>query len=269
MVTGFLRWLDALGSGQELALWAALSISLYVVGAQLAWRTRNLESGFLGENIRWLDGWRFRSLAWQLLRFLYYVVIPYGLLVGRRLLSGRMLGVVGAQPNGFLGWEVADWLSGLGWGLVCGLAGLVLVGGMWWALARRLDRETPFYLHRRPPAGTLFWDALFLQSHWALYRAAASTWLDERELYWGAFVGLLLLGLEAVGDPSLYFDSQWPSLAGGWVRLAAVACLTTVCFTVTRNIWVGMALHWAMTWALNVLGGYLSRWSLDASADRG
>jgi hypothetical protein len=265
----FLQWLERLSTGQELALWVAVSITLYVVSAQLAWRTRDLTDTFLGENIRWLDSWRFRHLAWQLIRFLYYVVIPYGLLVSSRLLSSRALGLVGGQPHGLMGWSVGEWLRGVGWSLACGLAGVILVGGTWWALARRLDDGSVFYLHHRPPPFDLLWDAVFLQVHWAFYRAAAGAWLLDADPFWGVLLGLVLLGLEAFGDPSLHFDRQWPSLASGWVRLGAVAWLTALSFFLTRNLWLAFVLHWGLTWALTVLGGQLSRWSLSVSADRG
>jgi hypothetical protein len=265
----FLRWLEGLGSSRELLLWVALSIALYVVSAHLAWRTRHLETGLLGENIRWLDTWRFRSLAGQLVRFLFYVVIPYGLLVQRHLLTGRSMGLVGAEPDGFLAWTAIGWLRGAGWALLWGLVGAAAVGGSWWALARRLDSETVFYLHHRPPVWQLFWDALFLQVHWGFYRAAAGAWLKEPEPYWSVFLGLALVGLEAAGDPSLYFDRQWPSSASGWVRLAAVAWTTGVLFLFTRNLWLGVVVHWGMTWTLNLLGDRLSRSSLAASAESG
>ncbi len=265
----FLRWLDGLGTGRELLLWVALSVTLYVISAQLAWRTHRLETGFLGENIRWLDTWRFRSLAWQLFRLLFYVVIPYGLLVQRHLLTGRSMGLVGAESGGFLGWTAAGWLRGGAWALLCGLAGVVSVGGSWWALARRLDRESVFYLHPRPPVWELFWDAWFLQIHWAFYRAAAGVWLREQEPYWSVFLGLALVGLEVAGDPGLYFGRQWPSSASGWVRLAAVAWMTNVLFLLSRNLWLGVAVHWGMNWTLNVLGDRVSRWSLSASAESG
>jgi len=259
MALDFLRWLDSLGAGRELALWVAFSIALYTLCAQLAWRLHDLDSGFLGENIRWLDSWRFRRLAWQLLRLLFYVVIPYGLLVQRHLLTGRMMGLVGPEPAGFMG---SGWLGGIGWALLGGIVGAALLGGSWWALARRLRGETVFYLHHRPPVWELVWDAIFLQIHWGFYRAAAGVWLGESEPYWSVFLGLALVGLEAAGDPSLYFDRQWPSLASGWVRLTAVVWLTAILFLLTRNLWLGMMVHGGVTWTINAFGGRLSRWSV-------
>ncbi|MCK4831175.1 MAG: hypothetical protein KAS81_00340 [Anaerolineales bacterium] len=260
----YLLRLDQLGPGRELALWVALSIGLYLLFAQLAWRLRKWETGFLAENIRWLDGWRFRRLAWQLLRLLFYVVIPYGLLVERRLLTGRSMGLVGPEPAGVLGWSEAGWLGGLGWVLLCGAAGVALLVGSWWELARRLEGEAIFYLHHRLPAWEILWDAVFLQLHWGFYRAAAVAWLGETELIWGVFLGLGLAGLEAAGDPGLYFDSHWPSLANGWVRLAAVAWFTAIGFLLTRNLWLCVLCHWGMTCAVNAMAGRLTRWSVDS-----
>jgi hypothetical protein len=270
-VFAFLHWLDGLEAGQESALWVAFSIVLYLVCAQLAWRTRDLDN-FLGENIRWLGGWRFRRLAWQLLRFLFYVIIPYGLLVQRRLFSGQAMGLLGPKLETFMGWTAAGWLRGLGWAAICGTVGFVLLGGSWWALTRRLDHlnaKAVFYLSHRPPIWQLFWDALFLQVHWAFYRAAAETWLGEEDLYWSVFLGLVLVALEAAGDPSLYFDRQWPSLASGWVRLATVAWVTAIFFLLTQNLYLGVGVHWGLTWTLNAFAGRLSRWSLSANAEPG
>jgi hypothetical protein len=265
----FISWLVSLRPSQGLALWVALSLSLYVVSVQLAWRTRDLESGFLGENIRWLDDWRFRSLARQLLRFSFYVVIPYGLIVSHRLLSGPTLGLVGGQSEGFLGWDAAAWLHGLGWILTCGVSGLFLLMGMWWPLTKRLDRESVFSAECPRPATELFWDALFLQVHWAFYRAAAASWFGATEYHWATLVGLSLIALEAFGDPRFHLDWRWPSMASGWVQLAAVATMTTISYYITRNLWLGIVLHWGMSWTLDALRRWLTRWSLRASAKEG
>jgi hypothetical protein len=268
-VVGFLHWVSGLGTSRELALWVALSVAIYVLCAQLSWRLHDLERGFLGENIRWLDTWRFRQLAWQLLRLLFYAVIPYGLLVQRRLLTGRMLGLTGPGVEGPLGWPAGTWVRGGACALLCGLVGVGLVGGSWWALARRLQGETVFYLHHRPSAWVLAWDAFFLQVHWGFYRAAAGVWVGEAEPYLGILLGLALVGLEAVGDPGLYFDVRWPSLANGWVRLASVWWLTSALFLLTSNLWLCILLHWCLTGALTAVGGRLSRWSLEVSAEPG
>ncbi len=262
-----ISWTDSLQPSQGLALWVALSITLYVVSLQLAWRTRDLDSGFLGENIRWLDDWRFRGLARQLLRFSFYVIVPYGLLVSHRLLTGPSLGLVGGWPEGFLGWNGAEWLRDLGWSLACGVAGFVLLGGMWWAVARRLVGESAIFIEGRRPITELVWDALFLQVHWAFYRAAAASWFGNSEYHWAAFVGLLLVGMEALGDPSYHFDRRWPSSANRWVQMAAVAVMTTVSFYLTGNIWLGIVLHGGMSWSLDVVGERLTRWSSQASEE--
>ncbi len=263
-MVGLVGGMGNLGTGRELGLWVALSIGLYVVAAQLAWRVHDLDRGFLGENIRWLDHWRFRGLAWQLLRFLYYVVIPYGLVVQHRLITGRALGIVGADNSGFLGWSPAAWLQGAGVTVLVFMGGVILLGWSWWAVARNLSNGNVFYLHHRPPGWELVWDALFLQIHWGFYRAAAGAWLGENHLVWGVLVGLLLVGLEAAGDPGLFFAAKWPSLITGWVRLAAVAWLAAALFLVTRNLWLGVVLHWGLTWTANRVGSRLSTWSLSS-----
>lgn len=258
----FIAWFVGLGVDHQLGLWVALSVSLYVISAQLAWRLHDLEAGFLGENIRWLEGWEFRPLAWRLIRFLFYVVIPYGLVVQRQLITGRQMGVTGPEPAGFMGWSGAGWWDAVLWTFLIGLAMTGLLVGAWWALTRSLKGELVFYLHHRPPCWELFWDAFFLQVHWAFYRAAAQVWLGEEQPYWSIFLGLLLVGLETAGDPSLHFDRRWPSLASGWIRLAAVAWSSSVLFFLTQNLWLGVIAHWGMNWAINILGSEISRWSL-------
>lgn len=264
-----LAWIDGLGAGRELALWVALCIALYVVCAHLSWRLHHLEDGLLGGVVRRVRGWRFRQLAWQLLRLLFYVVVPYSLLVHRRLLSGRMMGLVGPGPEGVLGWPPGAWAQGFGWALLCGLGGAAVLGGAWWGLARRLPPDHGFSLHHRPAPLGLAWDAFFLQVHWGFYRAAAGVWLGNGRSYLGVLVGLALVGLEATGDPGLHFDRHWPSLASGWVRLAAVAWLTSFLFFQTRSLWLGMLLHWSMTWGLNAVGGRLSQRTLPTIAESG
>ena len=247
-------WQNSLTAGQELTLWVAASILLYTFSSHLAWRLHDLKDGFLGENIRWLDTWRFRGAAWQLVRFLFYVVVPYGLLVQRRLFSGRALGLVGPGDGAWLGWTPAAWGRGLGQTVVYLALGLLVLGWAWLVVARRLPASSTFVIHRRQSGWELAWDALFLQVHWGFYRAAAGVWLADQTPIWGVLLGLALVGLEALGDPSLFFDGRWPSLASNWVRLALVAWLTSMLFLAVGNLWLAILAHGALT----ALAGFLS-----------
>lgn len=100
-------------------------------------------------------------------------------------------------------------------------------------------------------------DAGLEQWHWAFYRAAAIGWLmlplgvsgapladrllqglQHEPLYWGAWLGLLVAGLEWALDPFSRAALRRPGDLPIALRRAALAVATTGLFVLTRNFWL-------------------------------
>jgi hypothetical protein len=45
--------------------------------------------------------------------------------------------------------------------------------------------------------------------------------------------------------------------------------VTAIFFLLTQNLYLGVGVHWGLTWTLNAFAGRLSRWSLSANAEPG
>ncbi len=173
---------------------------------------------------------------WQAGRFLFYLGIPYLVLGGwpRRpfqgLLSLQDMGLVGLGES----WTVACWLGAAGTGLGIGIGALALL-----FLARRHANHVPPFPHR--PWWEIVIGVVYLEVHWAFYRAALAILLGD--LYWGVFAGLGLVYVEWAVSPSWRLGwRQEPRAAGQWLR-AALALVIAVLFLLTQNLWICLAIH--------------------------
>lgn len=183
-----------------------------------------------------------RDWLWQAGRFLFYLGIPYLVLGGwpRRpfqgLLSLQDMGLVGLGGN----WPVARWLGAAGTGLGLGAGVLAFL-----LLARRHANDAPPFPRR--PWWEIVIDTVYLEVHWAFYRAALTVLLGD--LYWGVFAGLGLVYVEWGVNPFWRWGwHQTSRAAGQWLR-AALAWLIAVLFLLTQNLWICLAIHWLLEMA--------------------
>jgi hypothetical protein len=188
----------------------------------------------------------------QVGRFVFYLGIPYLVLGGwpRRpfqgLLSLQDLGLVGLS----LDWPVTRWLRAVSTGLGVGLVALVGLVAAWKSANRGIVGRGLRFAHR--PWWVLLVDGLYLQVHWAFYRAALALNLDD--LYAGIFGGVLLVYLEWSLSPSWRWGWRPSSRpAAQWLR-AALALLTAILFLLTRNLWICLGVHWIMELTFWTLG---------------
>jgi hypothetical protein len=105
-------------------------------------------------------------------------------------------------------------------------------------------------------------DAALAQWHWTFYRAAVAGWLmiplglpsapaldrllaglQAEPLYWGAWLGLTLAGVEWLLNPFARARLQRPGEREASFRRAALAVATTGLFVLTRNFWLCLAVH--------------------------
>jgi len=94
-------------------------------------------------------------------------------------------------------------------------------------------------------------EIIYMQAHWAFYRAAcilllANRMSDDVAVYWGTNAGLVLTFVEAWADPRV--RRYIAQLGEGDIPLwsAAQAILNAVGFILTRNVWILALLHLVM-----------------------
>lgn len=226
----FQTWLQAqLNWREEPGLWLAGSFLLYVLASNVAWILRRQRPV---ARLQTWPGSRWLALP---LRWAYFVGPPYAAL---------LLGVISPR---WMGLSEVDWVRSAGSGGVAAAVALGLLSLSWWSYRRALPR-------RGDPCGRpllprpLRWlltlaETAALQAHWAFYRSAFvhQNWLGD--LYWGSWAGWALVCLEWALNPWLRHGLRQPAQAEPILRRAALALVTTVLFTLTRNLWLCWALH--------------------------
>lgn len=222
-----------------LLYWVGASVLACVLVTNLAWLLRSRAS--LQPVVQ--------DLLVQVTRFLFYLGVPYLALGGwpqpplRGLLSLEDLGLVGIQPR----WPATRWLSTAGTGAWIAL-GAFLILLLAWRSANRGQVRLRF---SPQPWWALLVDGLYLEVHWAFYRAGLAAALGD--LYTGVFAGLGLVCLEAALDP--FWRAGWRDerqVAGRWLR-TALALVSALLFLLARNLWGCLAVHWVLEMAVRAV----------------
>jgi hypothetical protein len=260
----------------ELNLWIALSILTYAISVNLAWHWRCPRPGRLASWIEKVKGWSLAGWLLQLLRFAYYVGLPFCLLLngdavertlGRFLgfgipLGFLMRGVLLPRAMGLGGLTTSEWFAGVGMGIALGLGAFFLMASGWWYCTRSV-RKLPWEQAASPDPGAsvgepvvmalrsptqawwvILWEAVYAEMHWAFYRAGPIIVLDD--YYAGVFFGLLILNLEWWTNPAWRHGwdpkGQRPEVVLRW----SLAFVMAIIFLFTRNLWLAIPLHWAI-----------------------
>jgi hypothetical protein len=217
------------GNLTSLLYWLVGSVLAYALATNALWLTRSLVS----PRMSWAN-WLL-----QVGRFLFYLGIPYLVLGGwpRRpfqgLLSLQDIGLLG--PGGT--WTVSRWLGAVGTGLGLGTVALLIL-----ILARRHAGHLPPFPRR--PWWAIVIDVVYLEVHWAFYRAALT--FQFNSLYLEVFAGLGLVYAEWVVSP--FWRRGWreeSQAAGRWLR-AALALVIAVLFLMTQNLWICLLVHFLL-----------------------
>jgi hypothetical protein len=247
-------------------------LALAVAAANVSWLLRDPVPGPLAEAVAQLRAWPGRSIAYQAVRLLFYIGLPFAaLLFGRDALTERNLGLQPlalpssgqASANEAVVRNWAEWATDVGWGVAAAAATFVLMVLAWWAYRRRLAsadfREpSPFgrasgWVHLR--------EAAFHEAHWAFYRGASLLALRAHLSggYWGIWVGLGFVGLEALLNPAWRHGLSDPEAAPGKLMRVALALLSALLFWRTQNVWLAMVLHTAIAWAMSAIAAASGR----------
>jgi hypothetical protein len=240
-------------------IWLLCSWAVAVLWANLGWVWRRAPAGALSRAVNRVVGWPYSGWLLQLARLLYYVGLPFAALVwGHDAVNARLLGLQRVElPLGSaaVGTVVAenwlDWLRDLGWAAALGVGLWALLAVAWWRLRRALAAarlssppvrlDTPWVLLR---------EAVFHEAHWAFYRNAPVLALGST--YWGAWIALALVGLEALLNPAWRVRMQSPEHNLEGVMRVALAVVSSALFLETANLWLAIGLHFGVSLGLAV-----------------
>jgi len=271
--------------------WVVISVLLHNVFACMAWIlspvSRSQPAALWLEQRaahRWLE--RVWPGLREIGRFLFCIGIPYLALL-RGVVSPRVMGLHDAptaatalsEPLTLVaGVLTLDWARSLGAGSLLALGAFGTLALIWWRYQRLVGKlPTRSWRFRGPEAeneaspaprwpltasiaavrqpwgwARLLLEAVYLQTHWAFYRAWTLDLLrdDPAGPTMGAFLGLVLVGLEWYGDVGL--RARMRTLAGveEWVFVASLAFVTTFIFLFIGNLWALIAIHWLVAWGL-------------------
>lgn len=248
----------------QLVAYVFVSIILSMVAAQLGQRqTRISWIRLLGK------GW-----AVSILRFVYYVGIPYAALI-LGVVPGRYLGLVGpdqlqggrpplsglesvsnawqflSQVRDFISLAVLNWLPNVG--TIAGLAVIMFLllsvtwlayGSVTYGAISALRVRSLSLLRRKNPSVV---QIVYQAIHWSFYRSAV--WLLTGNLYLGVIGGILLVGGEWLLDPG-WIATVRHELSGDERLIdASVLIATAVIFFFVPNLWLIMPVHWLLATA--------------------
>lgn len=253
-MTDFWTWLNGLGARRELALWVAVSVLLHTLGALLAWRFRRPLAGRLGRTLQRLRHHWSGPLLLQVIRFAYFLGLPYALLIRRGVLELQPLGLLGPADldQSVLGWG-GEWLIATGRMVVVGLAGALVVLWGWanlrWVMAEggRTTEDERWAMDSGTPSA-LMREAIYLQVHWAFYRTAPLLWLGAGNEGWAAFAGAGIVALEAALDPRFWAALGDPGRAAQLLFTGVLCWLSALGFALTHNLWLVATVHAALVW---------------------
>lgn len=247
-------WLWLGGSLLGALLWSNLSwlFAPWAEGSETGQTSGSLAERIVSKTANW----RFATWVFQVLRGLYFLGLPAAALFwGRDAVVGRFLGlkplVLPGQGEGgqdaLLSPNWSLWAYDLGSAATLGIgAGLLLFLA---ALVRRRALSGIASDATRPSRSLLLSarEALYHESHWAFYRNAPMVALGP---YWGSWTGLALVGIEALLNPHWRTKLNRPDGAWQTASHGALAVVSTLLFLQTRNLWLGLLLHWGLAYAL-------------------
>lgn len=219
-------------------------------------------------------------------RFFFYVGVPYlALVLGG--VNPKMMGLHGTPVHtstlpSFLtllaGVLALDWARTLGSGSLLAASAFAALALMWWYYQRIVIKIPARSWRFRAPAGSndlpstgrwplsasmavlqepwgwarLLLRAVYLETHWAFYRAWTLDLLreDPAGLTMGVLLGLVPVCLEWYGDVGL--RGRLRTLIGveEWVFVASLAVVSTFGFLFIGNLWGLIVIHWLLTWGL-------------------
>jgi hypothetical protein len=210
-------------------------VGLHVLVNTADWVLRAPRSGRLVRLAESSRAWIAGLWLGDVVRVFFYLLAPYFVLT-------RGL----ASPLDF-GLADLEWLSGLGLTLAIGAGSCVLLLAVWSQYVRRMDASAVYWqTHRavqRQGWPFALREALLLESWWALCR---SPMLQLAGPYHGAYLGLVLALSAGLLNPHTRQQLRTPGFREEVVLTASLAILTATLYVFVHNLWLCIALHFAL-----------------------
>lgn len=231
----------------DLILWTFASIGIYGLGANLVHFLRSPSAGRFGRWLRTSESRPYGSVPLEVLRFLYYLCVPYVALT-RGVTNASLMGLWSID------WFKVSWFERLGLGTVLGLGTLVL---LLWGWRRYLQAATAigYWPYGRPFMesaktvltpwgwGLILLEVLYLEIHWAFYRGATIRLLGD---YYGVFLSMLVIVGEWWLNPQTRRYLSMARQNGETLTTVAMALSVTIVYYFTSNLWLCVAVHMAV-----------------------
>ncbi len=217
------------------ALLVGLSVLIYGLAVQIYPRYRdNLSASIRLPTQRRLSYPLLRLGLYHILRSLYYIGLPY--------LALRQ-GIIPANLMGLGEWTATENEAFKAIGLM--LVVFLITVLTWWNYARTLtnlsDSSPLGESGIDPIVATL--EVIYLQTHWAFYRSAASLW-SGGDYYTGIWLGFAIVVLEELLNPEirrrLRLSGANVTVGIGW----GIAAASGVALLFSRSLWFVALLHW-------------------------
>jgi hypothetical protein len=253
-------------------IWLGGSLFLAVLSANIGWYFRRPRPGTIGEAVTRVVSWPYSPVLLQILRLLFYVGLPFAaLLWGHDAVTRGLLGLQpfalpgfgGLAAGGALTTNWLDWARDIGWAVAVGAGGWTLLAIGWWAYRRALTSAgIGDEAARIGPSGwVLLREAAYHEAHWAFCRNAPVLTLGG---YWGIWVGLALVGVEALLNPAWRQGMTEANQAPPQLMRVALAVISSVLFLQSENLWLALAVHFAVSLGMARLAGALPTPPLEA-----
>ncbi|MCX7854921.1 MAG: hypothetical protein N2556_02920 [Anaerolineae bacterium] len=227
-------------------LWLGGSVLVALLSTWTAWFLRRQTW------VQRLEASPFFPSMLQLFRFLYYIGGPFAaLLWGRDAVVERPFGL--APLPVLFGSAITleerlqfwtDGVRGLGWAVFLGAIAWTLLVVIWWAVGHRSNSRA---VHPPLSIPTALREAFFQETHWMFYRNGPSVVLGN---YWGAWVGVGIVALEAILNPWWWEALREPEKRPLTLIRAGMAILSAAFYLQSANLWLSILLHWGVTGGL-------------------
>ncbi len=222
--------------GRNAAILALLSFAIYVITANVIWRIEQNPASRAAKTLQHLKSNRPLQAGYALVRLAYYLVIPF---------AAFFLGWIDLRS---IGLGALDWAEGARWAIVILLAAWLLLMVVWLPYLRATI-DIPAAPETQQTWARRFVEIIYMQAHWAFYRAAAITLLTgviADSLYWGTVVGLSFVGLEAFLNPRLRSQLVRLGAADHVIWNMGQAFINALAFLVTRNLLLLVVIHFLL-----------------------
>lgn len=237
MIESLIQIIEA-SRGWNAALLALFSIAVYVAASNFASSLARSTNTPLAEPLRRAGKQPAMYVLFELLRLGYYIGIPFVAL---------QIGWIDLRVMG-LNLRLLNWADGARWAIVIVLAAWLLLMVIWLPYLRATVDvlATPSTQSTFPRRMV---ELVYMQAHWAFYRAAAITFLQSTipdAFYWGTALGLGLTALEAIAAPRVRERLSQIGAADGIVWNFSQAVLNALGFAVTGNLYLLVLIHFLL-----------------------